>query len=132
MPGWSGLYDGWYASPYTGVRSNRQFQYDLTLNKLFRHIGSLSLKGLFAASLGAAAGGAASASYSRLTAPIPNGTPGTHGGLRTLETQTLLSRNTNAADITNLKALFSTTGQISRVRGQFGGRDIPHAPNAFV
>jgi hypothetical protein len=131
MPSWSGLYDGFYRDPYTGVRSTRQFQFDLTLNKLFRKVGSRNAGALLNVLLGAAAGTTATYSFSRPAVQTTFSNPSMLGGLRPIETKTTINRASTAADVTALKALFAVGGTLTRVRSN-NGRDIPHSPGAFA
>jgi hypothetical protein len=131
MAAWSGLYNLWYNDPYTGVRTTRQMQFDLTVNKMFRKIGSQTALKLLIATIGAAAGGTATATYSRVAPSVLSSDPSMYGGLRSIETKTLINRATTAADVTALKAIFSGTGNLTRIRSA-AGRDIPHNPNAFA
>jgi hypothetical protein len=130
MANWSGLYDGWYRDPYTGVRSTRQTPFDLTINKLFRKIGSRQAGQLLNVLIGAAPGATATYTYQRPGLPATP-SPNMLGGLRPIETKTVVNRASTAADVTNLKALFAIPTPLTRARSSFG-RDIPHSPGAFA
>ena len=131
MANWSGLYDGWYRDPYTGARSTRQTPFDLTINKLFRKIGSRQAGALLNVLIGAAAGTTATYTYQRPAVQNIFSNPGMLGGLRPIETKTVVNRASTAADVTALKALFAVGGSLTRVRSS-SGRDIPHSPGAFA
>jgi hypothetical protein len=95
------------ADATTGVTSGYvQFngigQQDDKIAKAMRHGSSgRVLRALWYALSGAAAGGAASVTKKRVTATQG----GNLDGLIPIETQTILSRNTTAADLTAIKAL---------------------------
>lgn len=64
--------------------------------------GARKLRELFDTAIGAAAGAAASASYKRIAGET---TDQIGGGARTIDTVTVINRNTDAADITALKEM---------------------------
>lgn len=95
MAGYSGLWDGHYNTPHSLLAN------DLTLRKkisrILRKPGARKLKELMLELNGAAAGAPAAASYKRVAAEA-NFSPASNGGVRTIETVTVINRNTNAAD----------------------------------
>lgn len=98
MPAWSGLYD----NVFTGGHS-------LTVNKnnartmmrnLINRVGMRKERALLDALIGAAAGGTATASRVRVEA-VAGGE--NLGGMRNVETVSLINRATTAADVTDLE-----------------------------
>jgi hypothetical protein len=105
MPTYSVIFGGTPPSP------DNLGTVDKRLNYLLRSQGNKKLVELFFETIGAAAGAAASA-VSKMVAPSP---PAQISGNRNIITETFISRNTTAADITRLKAMVSQRGTINTV-----------------
>ena len=109
MATYSGLWDGFYGVPYAGLGVNtpeyNSGDFD-RISKRLKSRGHRSMSAILSAVLGAAAGGAASATHKRVSQPTDTLTnPLALGGQRTINNDTLVSRNTTAADVTLLKTL---------------------------
>lgn len=85
------------------VQNNGMFQHDDEIAKVVRNGGgSAAMKALIYALLGQATGNSASATKKQV-----QGTTGGPSGLCTIETVTLINRNTTAGDLTATQALFN-------------------------
>lgn len=128
VTGWSGLYENEHGAEYallvgtlTGIKSPITGRISKMLRK-----GRSGLRGLNAvmkALNGAAASGPASATYSRISASKESDDD--FGGVRTIETRTVLSRNTTAADETFIDDLLDRDSQpasyVADASGNGGG-----------
>jgi hypothetical protein len=94
MPAFSGLFGDSYS-----LLNNKQPSRSMMRRQVLKP-GSRKLRELFDTCLGAAAGGSASATYKQIAEDS-----GIGGGLRTIETITVISRVSTAADITALKEI---------------------------
>ena len=123
VTGYSGLFnnllqrpngaDASFSFPTAAQNGARQPQ-DKLVARVFKRNGYRGINAVFTALIGAAAGGAASASHKQVGSPAgPNATTpavtgiSDLGGLRTIETVTDVSRVTTAADITWLAKYFN-------------------------
>lgn len=104
MPAWQGLWN---------QEANSQVGYAILVNKMPRRYaikrvvnrdGFRAITELFDTLIGAAAGGAALATHSRVKRPTDTGVGGS-GGLMAIETVTDINRVTVAADVTKLKEM---------------------------
>lgn len=114
MAAWSGLFDGVYKESYA-LQFTRNSQEKL-LRQALRTRSLAPTKALLLALLGVVPGSAAASSYSRVKAN--EGGPGydmQNFGLVPIETQTDLSRNTTAADVTNISAIINAGPGITLV-----------------
>lgn len=118
MPNYSGLWDRHYLTPYQQLEgqiaqnTNTAVFNSSTkrqLSKLFRDKGTRPLARIWFALTGAAAGGSASETRTRLQSAAGVGNPLSNGGRRTIETESLINRNTTAADETLLESLLTQT-----------------------
>jgi hypothetical protein len=100
MAAWSGLNDlelgGAYSLP-TEYRFPKG-----GVARMFRSLGSLEFQEILDTILGAASGSAASKTYSQIGGKEVGGAL---GGVRTINTVTVISRNTTDADVTDAKAV---------------------------
>lgn len=115
VEGWSGLYENEHGAEYallvgtlTGVKSPLTGRISRMLRK--NRAGLRGLNAVMKALNGAAAGGAASATYSRVDADKEPADDG-FGGVRTIETRTVLSRVTTSADETFIDDLLDRDSQ---------------------
>lgn len=102
MATWAGLWDGMYGQPYalTGSRDDTR----RVVAMAFERRALRDLSAIAIALNGAAPGGNATATYKAVTAQAYQGVD--MGGIRPIGTNTLVNRNTTAADVTALNALF--------------------------
>lgn len=104
--GWSGLYNREYTDLPSGLGSLTVNKYPQRnrIKRLVNREGFRAFTELFDTLIGAASGGAASATHKRIAAVVrTNGPQG--GGNRTIETITDISRNSTAGDVTALKEM---------------------------
>lgn len=131
MPAWSGLFDGWYGSPYA-----MQFPKNTPLRgviaQLLLHTYMRRDVAVINALLGAAPGATATASYTRVKAP--NTGPSDimkNGGKVPTETFVQINRATTAQDVTDLSQfMFNKNHNLTLVRDK-GGNSIKGNPGAF-
>lgn len=98
--GWSGLTDNVYGEAYSTLGGEATLI--RKLGKMLKKPGMRRIKELMLTLNGAAAGSAASSTYPRVQAEVDVGNPLVNGGARTIETVTVISANTTAADKTEL------------------------------
>lgn len=119
VTGWSSFWsltgDGVPYTPISVSQKGYRSPLERGIARITRRNQLRSLTAVATALIGAAAGGTATASYSRVKAPLlPSAaTPqptfiGEIAGNRTIETQTDMSRVTTSADVTYIKGLFNT------------------------
>lgn len=115
MTTWSGLFNDVHND---GVASSSAYTVQIgklpirgRVNILFRasRTGVRKIREKVDTLLGAAVGGAAADSYSRVQAPTPDFSATQLGGVRTIETRTIVSGNTTSADLTDIKSIFQNT-----------------------
>ena len=99
MPAWSGLYNGEHGENHSLLVNETSLKTKLT--NVMRRLGVRKEKALLAALIGAATGGTASLSRTRIEATTDTGYK--LGGKRTVETVSDINRATTAADVTALK-----------------------------
>lgn len=106
MTNFSGLFDGihgeTYSIPFTHSSAQRKLGYHLMKARL----SNRDINELLDTLIGATAGSAASDSYTRVA---PATEELARGGVREIETISVISRNSAAADVTALKALLRPT-----------------------
>jgi hypothetical protein len=126
MANYSGLWDRHYLTPYaqleaaTGEDTNTATFNSTSkrmLSKLMRHKGTRPLARIMIALTGAAAGGSASETRTRVDAVAANGNPLSNGGLIPIETQSLINRATTAADESLIESLLDGSFGPSLVAG---------------
>lgn len=114
MPAWSGLFDGFfgetYAIPFNEASQQRMPSLWLSKSKL----SNRDVRELLITLIGATAGGAAADSYSRVE---PTTVDDERGGLRSMETISVIARNSTSADVTRLNSLLFPTRQNAFVNG---------------
>lgn len=100
MPNYSGLWNGHYGQ-------NHALRTDLSRTVQTQLLGRRreyrKAKALLNALIGATAGGTAADTYKRVSAPSGLTASEQLGGLRTIDTVTVINRATTAADVTNEK-----------------------------
>lgn len=108
MPSWSGLYDDVSSEAYAlKVNTTRTTKPILkVISKMLRKRGKANraIVELFDKTIGAAAGGAVSSTYTR---PLHVNASGEFGGLRTIETVAAITGVSTATDVSELKEVFS-------------------------
>lgn len=112
MPAWSGLWNNLYGINYSALASNgNTFEQNnrlrVHLSKLLsRDRGTRKLMSIMRALNGAAAGETATATHKVVSSDVQRGQPLVNGGVRTIDTETDVSRVTTAADVTSINAMF--------------------------
>ena len=111
MAAWSGLFNGVHATDYSLLVNHAPHL--KPVNKLFRksRYGSRGAAALLNALIGAAIGNNVAATLNRVAASADPGNPIVNGGAISIETRTLLNRNTTADDVTMLKAIFADSSK---------------------
>lgn len=111
MPAWSGLYNGVYDANYAPLVNRAPHL--KPVNKMLRksRTGSRIAHALLNALIGAATGSNVTETMARIGSTASPGDPVVNGGARTIETRTLLNRNTATADVTALKKIVNDTGK---------------------
>ena len=122
---YSGLFDGHYGTPHTLLADNPG-NLEVRLSKIVANTeGSRRDKELLLTLIGASAGSTAAASYTRAQAPVGLTDGAALGGLRTIETVSVLNRATTSDDVTRLKAnvdrKFAPTSYPADASGNGGG-----------
>lgn len=106
MTAYSGLWDGVHGETYALQTDKHPIRKRVSVHMRRSRIGLRILNELLDSTIGAAAGGAAAASVSRVEAIQQLGDIG-YGGAVSIESRTLINRVTTAADIADLKTIFS-------------------------
>lgn len=105
VTGFSGLFD---TIQPTGLTLSDSENIRKRISKvLSRSEGARELKELLLTLNGAAAGAAASATVARVGHTVDAGNPVVNGGARTIDTVTVIGRNTTAADETAIDAMLN-------------------------
>lgn len=122
MAGYSGLYDGVYSEPYALLVSTNQRRpaQASMFRKLLNNKQMLPLRELLLELTGTAAGASASVTEKRIKGLDIDADVQDLGGLREIETRTLLSRVTTAADVTAIDALMVKKNRPSYVADKSG------------
>ena len=107
MASYSGLWDGVYGDSYSLLVDKPSV--GKKIDKFLRRSrnGSRELRELMLTLIGASAGSTAADSYLRAAHTVAQGLPAANGGLRTMETRTIINRATTAGDVTATKALIA-------------------------
>jgi hypothetical protein len=131
MTAWSGLFDGFYGSPYVlQFPKNRSERSQVGLQFMKR--GMAKDKALVTALLGTAAGGTAASTWSRVKDQNIGPTDiMKNGGIVALETVTDVNRATTAADVTELMAYMFNYNPSLTVKASSSGTGIPGSPSKF-
>lgn len=105
MVSWAGLWDNVHGEAYalTGSQENLKRR----ISRILEKPGARALQELMLTLNGAAAGSAASATHTRVEADVDRTTAVVGGGVRTVETVTDVSRNTDAADKTEIDTILN-------------------------
>jgi hypothetical protein len=103
MATWAGGWDGQFGQPYALTGSREDIKRVIAM--AFERRGNRDLSALAIALNGVAAGANATSTYKEVQA-IQDLSNFALGGLRTIDTKTLINRNTTAADQTLLNTLF--------------------------
>lgn len=111
MPTYSGLYNTVYNETYALLVDKWPMR--KRINTLFRksRTGARELHAILDATFGVASSVSVSDSYSRVQATSNPGEPVTNGGARTIESRSIINRNTTAADIATLDAIVTETSK---------------------
>lgn len=120
MPTWSGLWEGVHnqAHALTGAQENIKRR----LSRILEKPGARELQELMLTLNGATAGSAALATYKRVEAAVDRTTAVVGGGSRTIETVTVVNRNTAAADKTEIDTILNDSFAVSSYPNSGDGR----------
>lgn len=121
MPAYSGLFDGHYGTPHallTNTTGNEFEQLAKVMGK--RPYGRAKLRAITSALLGAAVGGAATATHKRVSHTVSPEAPA-NGGLRVIETYTAVNRVTTADDLAKLEEAIAQSAQPSSYPADLSG-----------
>lgn len=106
MASWSGLFNNVLSQPEGAVDGHSLLGSNTNLerriSRILRKPGARKTKELLLTLIGASAGSAASSTYKRVQGTVSPGVALSGGGDVTIETKTVVSRNTTAADVTDL------------------------------
>jgi hypothetical protein len=118
---WSGLFDGFYGSPYA-LQFPKNTPLRGVIAQLLLHRGMRRDASVIMSLLGAAPGGNATSSYTRVKAPNAGPTDiMKNGGKVATETFIEINRATTAADVTELKTfMFDKNHNLTVARDKSG------------
>ncbi len=109
MPAWSGLWNGVYNTDYAFTDA-RIAPFERIINKMVRSMGHEGFVELIDTVVGASAGSAALKTHSQLKAKEDGPSEGYgYGGKRTIETVTVINRNSTSADVTAIKNMLGVS-----------------------
>lgn len=104
MATWAGGWDGYFGQPYAQISA--QGNISRRLARLYERRGGRVLGALAIALDGVVAGSNATATVNTVEALAATDSVAALGGKRNITTQTLINRNTTAADVTLLNAIY--------------------------